>query len=63
MVLDKLTDFFVDEKASSEWSTLYLIVVFAIAAILIIAVVKPMFKSAQRQQLLTPVAPTDTASS
>lgn len=63
MSSNSFTGFLLEDNASSEWSTLYMIVVFAIAAILVIAVVKPMFKSAQRQQLLTPVAPTDVPKS
>lgn len=42
------TDIFgLDEKGQSEWSSIYLIIIFAIAALLLIALVKPMFKSSQ----------------
>lgn len=37
-----------DEKGQSEWSSVYLILVLAIAALLLIAVVKPMFRQSQK---------------
>ncbi len=43
--------FFSDERAQSEWSSVYLILVFLIAALLLIAVIKPMFQ--QSQQIVT----------
>ncbi|MFH1390927.1 MAG: hypothetical protein ABIH20_01305 [Candidatus Diapherotrites archaeon] len=36
-----------EEKAQGEWSSVYLLIVFVIAAILIIALIKPMFKQSQ----------------
>jgi len=36
-----------EERAQGEFSSIYLIIVFIIAALLIIAVVKPMFKQAR----------------
>ena len=36
-----------EERAQSEWNSVYLLIVFIIAAILIIALVKPMFKQSQ----------------
>ncbi|HIH09255.1 MAG TPA: hypothetical protein HA254_01140 [Candidatus Diapherotrites archaeon] len=38
---------FSDERCQSEWNSVYLLIVFIIAAILIIALVKPMFKQSQ----------------
>ncbi len=35
------------QRAQSEWGSIYLIIVFIIAALLLIAVVKPMFTQAQ----------------
>jgi len=37
-----------DEKGQSEWSSVYLLIVFAIAALLMIALVKPMFQQSQK---------------
>ena len=36
-----------EERAQGEWNSVYLLIVFAIAAILIIALIKPMFKQSQ----------------
>ncbi len=36
-----------EERAQGEWNSVYLLIVFIIAAILIIALVKPMFKQSQ----------------
>ena len=36
-----------EEKAQSEWNSVYLLIVFVIAAILVIALIKPMFKQSQ----------------
>ncbi len=37
-----------EEQGQSEWSSIYLLIVLAIAALLLIAVVKPMFKQSQQ---------------
>ncbi len=39
--------FGLDERAQGEWSSIYLIIIFIIAALLLIALVKPMFKNSQ----------------
>ena len=36
-----------EERAQSEWNSVYLLIVFVIAAVLIIALIKPMFKQSQ----------------
>lgn len=36
-------------RGNSEWSSIYLLVVVAIAAVLLVTFVKPLFKSAQEQ--------------
>ncbi|VVB99290.1 Uncharacterised protein [uncultured archaeon] len=36
-----------EERCQSEWNSVYMLIVFIIAAILIIALVKPMFKQSQ----------------
>lgn len=38
---------FSEQRAQGEWNSVYLLIVFAIAAILIIALIKPMFKQSQ----------------
>ena len=35
------------ERAQGEWSSIYLIIIFIIAALLLIALIKPMFKKSQ----------------
>jgi competence protein ComGC len=35
------------ERGQSEWNSVYLLIVFIITAILIIALIKPMFKNSQ----------------
>jgi len=42
-----LRDLLLEERAQGEWNSVYLLVVFVIAAILIIALIKPMFKQSQ----------------
>jgi len=39
--------FLSEQRAQSEWNSVYLLIVFVIAAILIIALIKPMFKQSQ----------------
>lgn len=39
--------FNLDNKGQSEWSSVYLLLIFAIAALLLIALIKPMFKQSQ----------------
>ncbi len=39
---------FREEKAQSEWSAVYIILILAIVAILLISVVKPMFQQSQK---------------
>jgi len=36
-----------EERAQSEWSSIYMLLVFIIAALLLIAVVKPLFRNSQ----------------
>ncbi len=45
--LKELAAFMREERAQSEWNSVYLLIVFIIAAILIIALIKPMFKQSQ----------------
>ncbi|MBI4044388.1 MAG: hypothetical protein HY392_01645 [Candidatus Diapherotrites archaeon] len=42
-------------RAQSEWGSIYLIIVFIIAALVLIALVKPMFKQSQEVALRQPV--------
>ncbi|MDD3084174.1 MAG: hypothetical protein PHP82_04065 [Candidatus ainarchaeum sp.] len=43
-----LKELFSEESASSDFGAVYMILVFAIAALALIVVVKPMYKSAQK---------------
>ena len=36
-----------EESASSEWSSVYMLVVFIIAALVLVALIKPMFRKSQ----------------
>ena len=36
-----------EERAASEWSSVYMLVVFIIAAIVLVALIKPMFRKSQ----------------
>ena len=45
--MDGFRKFLSEERAQSEWNSVYLLIVFIIAAVLIIALVKPMFKQSQ----------------
>ena len=42
-----LRELFSEQRAQSEWNSIYLLIVFVIAAILVIALIKPMFKQSQ----------------
>ena len=44
---------FSEERAQGDWSSLYLILVFMIAALLVILLIKPMFR--QSQTIIKPV--------
>ncbi|MCX8190442.1 MAG: hypothetical protein N3F05_04425 [Candidatus Diapherotrites archaeon] len=37
-----------EEKAQGDWSAVYLILVFAIVALLIIYIIKPMYQNTQK---------------
>jgi len=37
-----------EERAQGEWSTIYMLLVLVIAALLLISVVKPMFQQSQK---------------
>lgn len=43
-----------EERAQGEWSSLYMLLVFVIAALLVIALIKPMFR--QSQTVIKPLA-------
>ncbi|MDO8428964.1 MAG: hypothetical protein Q7S92_07190 [Candidatus Diapherotrites archaeon] len=46
-LIEKIKTFFKSERAQNEWSTVYLLIVLIIAALVLIAVVKPMFQQSQ----------------
>ena len=37
-----------EEKAQSEWSSVYMLLILIIAAIALIAIIKPMFQQSQK---------------
>lgn len=41
-------DLLKEERAQSEWSSVYMIVILIIAALLLISVIKPMFRQSQK---------------
>lgn len=55
-----LKGFLKEERAQSEWSSVYLLLVLIIAALVLISVVKPMFQQSQKvvkkteEKLITP---------
>jgi competence protein ComGC len=46
-----------EERAQSEWSSVYMLVILIIAALLLIAVIKPMFRQSQSIVQRTKPAP------
>ena len=51
-----IKSFLKEERAQSEWSSVYMLVILIIAALLLITVIKPMFR--QSQQIVKRIAPT-----
>lgn len=43
-----ILSFLSEEKAQSEWSALYLLLVLVIAALVLTAIIKPMFQQAEK---------------
>tara|TARA_Y100000310_G_scaffold249639_1_gene255708 strand:+ start:4522 stop:4686 length:165 start_codon:yes stop_codon:yes gene_type:complete len=41
-------ELFNEERAQSDWSSVYMLIILIIAALLLITVIKPMFKQSQR---------------
>ena len=46
-LIQKIKTFLKSTRAQNEWSTVYLLIVLIIAALVLIAVVKPMFQQSQ----------------
>jgi len=44
-----------EQKGQSEWSTVYLLIIFAIAALLLIGLIKPIFQNAQQAAKAQPL--------
>ncbi len=40
--------FWSEQKAQSEWSSVYMLIILIIAALLLITVIKPMFQQSQQ---------------
>lgn len=48
MVVVSLKELFSEEDGDSNFGSIYMILVFAIAALALVAIVKPMYQSAQK---------------
>ncbi|MCX6798775.1 MAG: hypothetical protein NTW59_01610, partial [Candidatus Diapherotrites archaeon] len=46
-MLRALKRFFAEERAQGEWNSVYMLIVLVIAALVLIAVIKPMFRQSQ----------------
>jgi hypothetical protein len=55
-MFENIKGFLKERKGQSEWNTLYIILILAIAAVVLIAVVKPMFKGTTKVASSQPVA-------
>jgi len=42
-----INSFLKDQRAQSEWSSVYMLIVLIIAALVLITVIKPMFRQSQ----------------
>jgi len=43
-----LLGFIKEEKAQSEWSAVYILLILAIVAVLLVTIIKPMFHQSQK---------------
>lgn len=43
-----LKNFLLDTRSQGEWSAVYMLLILAIVAILLIAIVKPMYQNSQK---------------
>jgi len=55
-MFEKFCLFLKEEKAQGDWSSVYMLIVLIIAALLLVTVVKPMFK--QSQEIVKKTTPT-----
>ncbi|MDD4983373.1 MAG: hypothetical protein PHH82_00860 [Candidatus ainarchaeum sp.] len=60
-MFENIKGFLKEKKGQSEWNTLYIVLILAIAAVVLIAVVKPMFKGTTKVASSQPVAGTPAA--
>lgn len=51
----------VNQKGDSEWGTVYMLVIAAIAAVLLLTIVKPMFNEKQTLQVTQPKVETQVS--
>ncbi len=56
-------DWLFDERAQSDWGGIYMVLVFIIAAVLLIAVVKPMYQQSAKVVTNSATNPTPTGKS
>jgi len=57
-MFENVKGFLKDKKGQTEWNTLYIILILAIATVVLVAVVKPMFKGTTKVIAAQPVAGT-----
>jgi competence protein ComGC len=50
-----------EKRAQSEWNSLYMLIVLIIVALILITIIKPMFK--QSQQVVKPIKQATSAAS
>jgi len=55
LIMDFL-GFLKERRAQGEWSSIYLLIIFAIAALVMIALIKPMFKQSMKVAKSTTVS-------
>lgn len=48
-----IVEFLKEKRAQSEWNSLYMLIVLIIVALVLITIIKPMFR--QSQQLVKPI--------
>jgi len=46
--LNSVKSFLAEERAQGEWSTIYMLLVLIIVALILISIVKPMFKQSEK---------------
>lgn len=63
--LDKIKKFLIENKGQGEWNTLYMVLIVAIIALVLLTKIKPMFKQSvklgtSQEGIVSPNNPTGT---